>query len=114
MLFFSSPIWKNQLPYRIYGYSALLDTTCTDWFHQFKDGKIDQGDKKRANRYRKVEDHKLQTLLDEDDQSKNRVAPKRKIKSLRLLWPVEPGETINAHCYHQQLIKLYRAMRDKR
>ena len=27
---------------------------------------------------------------------------------------LKPGETVNAHCYHQQLIKLHRAMREKR
>jgi len=27
---------------------------------------------------------------------------------------LKPGETVNAHHYHQQLIKLYRALREKR
>jgi len=28
--------------------------------------------------------------------------------------PLKPDETANAHCYHQQLIKLHRALREKR
>ena len=35
----------------------------------------------------------------------------RRVSSTTLL---KPGETVNAHCYHQQLIKLHRALREKR
>ena len=45
----------------------LSETICRDWFRRFKDGHFNLSDKKRENRPRKVEDHELQALLDEDD-----------------------------------------------
>ena len=38
-----------------------------DWFRRFNDDNFDLNDKKRENRFRKVEDCQLQALLDEDD-----------------------------------------------
>ena len=50
-----------------YDDSALSETTRRDWFRRFKDGNFDLSDKRRENRFRKVEDHQLQALLDKDD-----------------------------------------------
>ncbi|XP_023235836.1 paxillin-like [Centruroides sculpturatus] len=50
-----------------HGNSALSETTCRDWFRQFKDGNFDLSDKKCENQPRKIEDHQLQALLDEND-----------------------------------------------
>lgn len=47
--------------------SALSEAMCRDWFSWFKDNNFLVTDKKRDNRPRKVEDPKLQPLLDEDD-----------------------------------------------
>lgn len=40
---------------------------CKDWFHRFKDYSFGQRGEKRENRPRKVEDHQLPALLDEDN-----------------------------------------------
>ena len=50
-----------------YSDSVLSETTCRDWFRRFKNGHFDPSDETRDNRPRKVEDHELQTLSDEDD-----------------------------------------------
>jgi len=50
-----------------YGDNALSETTCRDWFRRFNDDNFDLSDKKCENRPRKVEDYRLQALLDEDD-----------------------------------------------
>ena len=44
-----------------------MKTACRDWFRRFKDGHFNLSDKKCENCPRKVEDHELQALLDEDD-----------------------------------------------
>ena len=56
-----------------YGDSALSEQTCRDWFHLLKDYNFDLNDKKRENRPRKVEDHQLQALLDEDDTQSQKI-----------------------------------------
>ena len=58
---------SHRMLVEAYGDNALSDTTCRDWFRRFKDGNFDLSDKKRENRPRKVEDHELQALLDQDD-----------------------------------------------
>lgn len=58
---------SHRMLVEAYGDSALSETSCRDWFRRFKDGNFDLSDKKRENRPRKVEDHQLQALLDEDD-----------------------------------------------
>ena len=58
---------SHRMLVEVYGDGALLVTICRDWFRRFKDGHFELSDKKRENRLRKVEDHDLQALLDEDD-----------------------------------------------
>ena len=60
-----------------YGCSALSETTCRDWFRRFKNTKFDPGDKKHENRPRKVEDHQLQALLDENDTQTQKMLAKQ-------------------------------------
>jgi len=49
-------------------YGNNVETTCRNgWFRRFNDDNFDLSDKKRKNRFRKVEDCQLQALLDEDD-----------------------------------------------
>ena len=85
---------SHRMLVEAYGDSALSETTCRDWFRRFKDGHFDLSDKKRENRPKKVEDHDQQGVV-----------------YYELL---KPGETVDAHRYHQQLIKLRRALREKR
>ena len=74
-----------------YGDSALSEITCRVWFRQFKNGNFDLSDKKRENRSRKVEDHQLQALLDEDDtQSQKMLAGQ-----LGVTQPAKKGQIIN-------------------
>ena len=62
-----SAVELHQMLGEACGDSALSEITCKDWFRWFKDGNFDLSDKKRENCLRKVEDHQLQALLDEDD-----------------------------------------------
>ena len=60
-----------------YGYSSLLETTRRDWFRRFKNLKFNLGDKIRENRPRKVEDHQLQALLDQNDTQTQKMLAKQ-------------------------------------
>jgi len=62
---------------KIYGDRALSETTCRDWFRQFKDRNFDLSDKKRGNRPRKVKDHQLQALVNEDDTQSQKMLAKQ-------------------------------------
>ena len=56
---------------------VLSETTCRDWLRRFKDGHFNLSDKKREYRSRKVEDHELQALLDEDDTQTQKMLPEQ-------------------------------------
>lgn len=60
-----------------YADSALSETTCRDWFRRFKDGNFDLCDKQRENRPKKVDDHQLQALLDEDNTQSQKMLAKQ-------------------------------------
>lgn len=47
-----------------------VEATCTDWFSLFKDSNFNLRDKKRENQSRKVEEHQLQVLLDDNQSQK--------------------------------------------
>ena len=51
---------------KVYGNSALGNTTCRDWFRRFKDGDFHVDDRSREGRPKTFEDAELEALLDED------------------------------------------------
>ena len=76
---------------KVYGDAALSETTCPDWFRRFKDGDFDVDDRPREGRPKAFEDadviyHEL----------------------------LKPNETITGERYRTQLMRLSRALREKR
>ena len=76
---------------KVYGDVALSETTCRDWFRFFKDGDFDVDDRPREGR--------LKTFEDAD------------VIYYELL---KPNETITGERYRTQLMRLSRAVREKR
>ena len=69
-----SPAESHRMLVEAYSDSALSETTGRDWFRWFKNSHFDLSDEKRENRPRKVEDHELQALfLDEDDTQSQKI-----------------------------------------
>lgn len=50
----------------VYGDNAPTDKSCREWFWCFKDGDFSVDDKSRPGQPKKIEDKKLEALLDED------------------------------------------------
>uniref|UniRef100_A0A1B0D2H0 Mos1 transposase HTH domain-containing protein n=1 Tax=Phlebotomus papatasi TaxID=29031 RepID=A0A1B0D2H0_PHLPP len=50
----------------VYGKDAVNDNTCRRWFQRFEKGDFDLKDKKRGGRPQEIEDHELETLLEEN------------------------------------------------
>ena len=76
---------------KVYGDATLSGTTCRDWFRRFKDGDFDVDDSPREGRPKTFEDADLiyYELL-------------------------KPNETITGERYRTQLMRLSRALREKR
>ena len=75
----------------VYGGAALSETTCRDWFRRFKDGDFDVDDRPREGRPKTFED--------------------ANVIYYELL---KPNETITGEWYRTQLMRLSRALREKR
>lgn len=56
---------SHRFVVKVYGDTALSETTCGSSFGRFKDANLNLSDKKHKSRPRKAND--LQALLDEDD-----------------------------------------------
>ncbi|KAG5317142.1 MOS1T transposase, partial [Pseudoatta argentina] len=69
-----------------YGDNALSDTTCRDWFRRFKNNDFELEDKERSGAPKKFQDKELEQLLD----------------------------TITGDRYRLQLMRLSRALKEKR
>ena len=76
---------------KVYGYAALSETKCRDWFRRFKDGDFNVDDRPREGRPK--------TFKDAD------------VIYFELL---KPNETITGERYRTQLMRLSRAQREKR
>ena len=76
---------------KVYGDAALSETTCCDWFRHFKNGDFDVDDRSREGRPK--------TLEDAD------------VIYYELL---KPNETITGERYRTQLMRLSRALSEKR
>ena len=76
---------------KVYGYAALSETTCRDWFRCFKDGDFDVDDRPREGRPKTFED--------------------ADVIYYKLL---KPNETITGERYRTHLMRLSRALREKR
>ena len=76
---------------KVYGDAALSETTCRDWFRRFKDGDFDVDDRPREGRPKTFED--------------------ADVIYYELL---KPNETITGERYRTQLMRLSRALREKR
>ena len=76
---------------KVYGDATLSETTCRDWFSRFKDGNFDVYDRPREGRPKTFED--------------------ANVIYYELL---KPNETITGERYRTQLIRLSRALREKR
>lgn len=78
---------SHRMLQRAYGEHALDDSTCRRWFRQFKEGIFDIEDAQRPGHQKKFEDEELQQL---------------------------PSETITGDVYRRQLMRLKRAVEEKR
>ena len=76
---------------KVYGNATPSETTCRDWFHRFKDGDFDVDDRPREGRPKTFED--------------------ADVIYYELL---KPNETITGERYRMQLMRLSRALREKR
>ena len=76
---------------KVYGNAALSATTCRDWFRRFKDGDFDVDDRPRERRPKTFED--------------------ADVIYYELL---KSNETITGERYRTQLMRLSRALREKR
>ena len=76
---------------KVYGDAALSETMCRDWFRRFKDGDFDVDDRPREGRPKTFED--------------------TDVIYYELL---KPNETIPGEQYRTQLMRLSRALREKR
>ena len=76
---------------KVYGDAALSETTCRDWFRHFKDGDFDVDDRPREGRPKTFED--------------------ADVIYYELL---KPNKTITGERYRTQLMRLSRALREKR
>ena len=57
---------SHQLLVETYGYAALSERSCREWFQKFKNIEFDIEDKERSGRPKVYEDAKLEVLLDQD------------------------------------------------
>ena len=76
---------------KVYGDTALSETTCRDWFCLFKDGNFDVDDRPREGRPKTFEG-----------------------ADVIYYKPLKPNETITGERYRTQLMRLSRALRKKR
>ena len=119
----------------VYGEHALAERTCQKWFARFKSSYFGLEDEERLGQPKKFEDEELEALLDEDccqTQAElteylgvTQAAISKRLKAagyiqkqgnwvpheLKLL---KPGENINRERYRTQLIRLKRAIAEKR
>ena len=76
---------------KVYGDVALSETTCRDWFRRFKDGDFDVDDRLREGRPKTFE-----------------------VADVIYYELLKPNETVTGERYRTQLMRLSRALREKR
>ena len=76
---------------KVYGGAALCETTCRDWFCRFKDGNFDVDNRSRKERPKSFED-----------------------ADFIFYELLKPNETITGERFRTQLMRLSRALREKR
>ncbi|KAG5322393.1 MOS1T transposase, partial [Pseudoatta argentina] len=79
------------------------DTTCRDWFRRFKNNDFQLEDKERSGAPKKFQDKELEQLLDEDPSQTLRNYPEARTLG-----------TITGDHYRLQLMRLSRALKEKR
>ncbi|KAG5314452.1 MOS1T transposase, partial [Pseudoatta argentina] len=117
----------HRILVQTYGDNALSDTTCRDWFRRFKNNDFELEDKERSGAPKKFQDKELEQLLDEDPSQTlselgkilqvDESTVSKRLKGLGMIqkqghWV--PYELITGDRYRLQLMRLSRALKEKR
>ncbi|KAG5323180.1 MOS1T transposase, partial [Pseudoatta argentina] len=117
----------HRILVQTYGDNALSDTTCRDWFRRFKNNDFQLEDKERSGAPKKFQGKELEQLLDEDPSQTlselgkilqvDESTVSKRLKGLGMIqkqghWV--PYELITGDRYRLQLMRLSRALKEKR
>ncbi|KAG5318939.1 MOS1T transposase, partial [Pseudoatta argentina] len=117
----------HRILVQTYDDNALSDTTCRDWFRRFKNNDFELEDKERSGAPKKFQDKELEQFLDEDPSQTLSELGKvlqvdespvsKRLKGLGMIreqghWV--PYELITEDRYRLQLMRLSRALKEKR
>ncbi|GBP75300.1 Mariner Mos1 transposase [Eumeta japonica] len=110
---------SHRILLEVYDKHALAEQTCRKWFARFKSGDFVLDDKDRPGQPKKSEDEELQGLLDVDSfQTLQELATSLAVdlstRGVIYYELLKPNETITGDRYRLQLIRLSRALKEKR
>ncbi|GBP41573.1 Mariner Mos1 transposase [Eumeta japonica] len=110
---------SHRILLEVYDEHALAEQTCRKWFARFKSGDFELDDKERPGQPKNIEDEELQGLLDVDlcqtlQELGTSLAVDLSTRGVIYYELLKPNETITGDRYRLQLIRLSRALKEKR